>query len=148
MIASIQLRQTQVKAVDFQLTNDELDEGKMEMSFGVGYDDGEDSTFLVTFNITITAESYSLKLAYMAVFETSEPINDEFRSSHFPVVNAPAIAYPFMRAFISNLTMNASYNPLILPAVNFQALNERQNKAGREVSETDKVIESDTESMD
>ena len=140
MIATIRLKQTQVKSLSFHLSDEELLKSKMEMSFSVGFDEAEEDAFLVTFNITAAAEEgYSLELAYMAVFETSEPIDEDFRKSHFPIVNAPAIAYPFLRAFISNLTLNAGFQPLIIPAVNFQALNrERDNSSdSRETEDAD-----------
>ena len=41
--------------------------------------------------------------------------------------NAPAIAFPYVRVFISNITLNAGYNPIVLPSFNFIKLAE-ENK--------------------
>ena len=54
-----------------------------------------------------------------AVFGTSEPIDEDFKESDFVKINSPAIAFPYLRSFISTLTLNAGLPPLILPAYNF-----------------------------
>ncbi|GGK59056.1 protein-export chaperone SecB [Rufibacter glacialis] len=62
-----------------------------------------------------------------AIFASTREVDEEFLESHFARVNAPAIAYPFLRAFISTLTLNSGLAPIILPAFNF--MNSLENKA-------------------
>jgi preprotein translocase subunit SecB len=38
---------------------------------------------------------------------------------NFVRLNAPAIAYPYLRAFISNMVLQAGMNPIIIPPLNF-----------------------------
>ena len=42
--------------------------------------------------------------------------------------NAIAIMYPYLRAIVSNYTASANVYPVILPAINVNALLERQEK--------------------
>ncbi|NWO06621.1 MAG: protein-export chaperone SecB [Alteromonadaceae bacterium] len=122
----IQLRNTRVENLSF-VTNDEV--AKDEFSLGVanGYSDKEPNVFLVRFDVKVKSEhGYELKMDYEAEFATDEDISQEFKESHFPVVNAPAIAYPYMRSFVSLLTLNGGYEVLILPTVNFQEMAKRQ----------------------
>lgn len=65
---------------------------------------------------------------YLAEFETDEPIDQEFMDGHFPSVNAPAIAYPFLRSYVSTVTLNSGVEPMILPTINFQALAKEHQK--------------------
>ena len=52
-------------------------------------------------------------------FITDEEITEDFKISHFPKINAPAIAYPYLRAFVSNLTLQSGVDPAMLPTINF-----------------------------
>jgi preprotein translocase subunit SecB len=74
-------------------------------------------------------EGYIVKIVYLSEFETNQPIDDDFRNSNFPKVNAPAIAFPFFRAFISTFLLNAGYEPIILPSINFTKLIATSSQA-------------------
>ncbi|ENM3932477.1 protein-export chaperone SecB [Vibrio cholerae] len=63
-----------------------------------------------------------LDIKYVALFEGDDEFDEEFQQSAFPRVNAPAIAYPFLRAFIGTFLLNGGYEPIMLPSVNFSAL--------------------------
>lgn len=104
--------------------------GKIKSKFSINLN-FEDKSFFVTFNLSlITPEGKQIRIVHRSKFETDAEINQEFIDSNFPYVNAPAIAYPFVRAFISNLTLNSGYSPIMLPSVNFVALHEKKkNKA-------------------
>ena len=62
----------------------------------------------------------------IAHFSTNIEITTEFKHSSFIKVNAPAIAFPYVRVFISNMTLNAGYNPVVLPSFNFIKLSEEK----------------------
>ncbi len=38
---------------------------------------------------------------------------------NFKIISSPSIVYPYIRAFIANLTLNAGVNPINLPPINF-----------------------------
>ena len=60
-----------------------------------------------------------MTISYLAVFETDGLITDEFKNSHFPKVNAAAVAYPYLRAFVGQFSVLAGYELHTLPIRNF-----------------------------
>lgn len=118
----IQLKNSRVENLSF-ISNDEIIKDSFSLEVASGYSDKENNFFVVKFSIEVESEhGYQLQLGYVAEFETDGEISTEFKSSHFPIVNAPAIAYPYLRSFVSFLTLNSGYETLILPTVNFQAM--------------------------
>lgn len=109
--------------MDASVTEDNFD-----LSFQNGFSDGNDSTeFTVRFKITVASiQGYVLDLVYVSEFITDEPITDKFTASPFPIVNAPAIAYPYLRSFVSLLILNSGFDPIVLPTVNFQELLKKR----------------------
>lgn len=86
------------------------------------------SGFLLSFDCALNhKEGLELKLVFIAEFKTDKMIDEEFFNESFARVNAPAIAYPFLRAYIANLFVASGYDALMLPTVNFQAM---ANKTG------------------
>ena len=62
---------------------------------------------------------FNLNLQFVAVFGTEEAIDEEFKTSELVKINSLAIAFPFMRSFISTFTINSGIPSFILPAYNF-----------------------------
>lgn len=90
------------------------------------YSEEDSKSFVIVFNLEINLPELgdqSLQLEFWAFFEADQDIDDEFRNSHFPKVNAPAIAYPYLRSFVTTFLVNAGYSPLYLPTVNFSAIS-------------------------
>jgi len=104
------------------------DEFKLSFVNGFPEDDGGRS-FIVNFSVTVSSEEekFILELEYTGFFEADEPITEKFRASHFPSMNAPAIAYPFLRSFVNTITVNSNLKPVLLPTINFQELVKQQN---------------------
>lgn len=118
----IQLKNTRIERLNF-IENDEVIKDEFSLEVANGYSEKELNFFVVKFDIKVKSEhGYELNLGYVAEFKTDKDISTEFKGSHFPVVNAPAIAYPYLRSFVSLLTLNSGYETLVLPTVNFQAL--------------------------
>ena len=63
--------------------------------------------------------AFVLSCEYSAVFETTEDITEEFKASHFPRVNAAAVGYPYLRAFVSQFSALAGFDVYRLPVRNF-----------------------------
>ncbi|ELU8564534.1 protein-export chaperone SecB [Vibrio alginolyticus] len=111
-------------------TNDELK--RLEMQLSNAFTEDESKTFLVIFNIKIEVDdNMLLEVAYEAEFELDNVVTDEFKNSSIPVVNAPAIAYPFARAFISNTLLNSGYEPVLLPSINFVTLHQKRREQSK-----------------
>ncbi len=121
---NITLKGTEVKSLSLKKVEGPVIEDNMEFSYSTGYNDTLERSFIVSLELFLNSqkEGFSLSIEYIAYFETDEDIGDDFKDSHFPLVNAPAIAYPFLRSFISTLTVNAGYEAILIPTVNFQAL--------------------------
>ena len=75
--------------------------------------------------------SHLLLLEYESTFKLDDVVDEGFIDSHFPHVNAPAIAFPYMRAFVSTLLLNAGYDPIMLPSVNFSAMHKEKEAQKR-----------------
>jgi preprotein translocase subunit SecB len=96
------------------------DENEFVFDFDVFYPQNESNKFSIVFDLYIKHPGdFELKTKYVSVFSTSENIDEEFKNSAFTKINAPAIAFPFMRSFVATITLNAGFSPAILPSINF-----------------------------
>tara|TARA_A100000171_G_scaffold53095_1_gene76777 strand:- start:3296 stop:3685 length:390 start_codon:yes stop_codon:yes gene_type:complete len=100
----------------FNLSNGHFFPKELENSFGVG------------FEIEILDEQFDLNVEAVFIFKLDDPITEEFKLSNFPKINGPAIAFPFLRAYISNLTLQSGYDPVILPSINFVKIAEEADE--------------------
>lgn len=86
-------------------------------------DKANNNFFGVIFHLAIKDKNFDLSVETVFHFELiDEELTDEFKNSSFPIINAPAIAFPYLRAFVSNLTLQAGTLPVILPSINFVEL--------------------------
>ena len=118
-----------IQFTDTKVTHLELrqaDSGAVENANGLTFScsstfhESSNHEFLVIFDLSLSPEEgFLLSVQYVARFETDEPIDENFKESNFVKINAPAIAYPFLRAYVSNLTLNSGLSPVILPTINF-----------------------------
>ena len=85
----------------------------------------KDSTFQLTLGVTISNENASLKIEIEAVadyfFETEGEIEN---ISNFFYINAPALLFPYIRAYISTLTNLSGFEPINLPTLNMTRVGE------------------------
>jgi len=124
----ISLEDTKVESLEIKQIDGEIDSDNFTLTFGTSF--GDDlKTFLINFNLSLqSTDGFSLTISYVAFFATDEEIDEVFKSSHFVKANAPAIAYPFLRSFISTVTVNAGFRAVLIPTVNFQALSKLNTK--------------------
>ena len=128
---NIQLVST--KAIHINLTPNDLkkvddDTESFKFNYDIDFPEICENTFFVIINSLLEEPEYSFKAIYLAEFKLDEELDERFRSSKFPYVNAPAIAYPFFRAFIANTLVNCGFEPTYLPSVNFEALYKIKKK--------------------
>jgi len=77
------------------------------------------NTFVVDFNLELqNNDTLKGQVSMTAVFETENIITEDFKNSTFVQINAPAIAFPYLRSFVSTMTINAGFAPIVLPTVN------------------------------
>ncbi|WP_324021263.1 protein-export chaperone SecB [Aeromonas caviae] len=99
-----------------------------ELEFSTAYkpDDTEECSFVIVFDLRLKVhDTHYLAVKYHALFLTDSPITSDFQNSPFPKVNAPAIAFPFLRSFVATTLLNAGFEPILLPSINFQAMYNR-----------------------
>jgi len=125
----MQLRLKYTRVDSFRIESSEaVQDGDMKFSYSQGYFEEDSKLFSIRFDLLLGIEAgKELAIAYDAFFECDEAIDAEFKNSHFPRVNAPAIAFPYLRAFISTVTLNAGYPVIMLPSWNFQAMDQQHN---------------------
>jgi preprotein translocase subunit SecB len=104
-----------------------IDETRKDNSFDLNinqiFKEEISNEFGIVFKIEIRDKDFDLFVEFVYNFESDSEITDEFKNSDFPKINAPAIAFPFLRAFISNFTLQAGFEPVILPSINFVELS-------------------------
>jgi preprotein translocase subunit SecB len=120
----LKLIKTLVKSLEFnQIDIDEDFVNKLDFSLSASWDEGTPLNFNVLFDFELFDDSgYKLNLKYEGVFETDSNVDESFMSSQWPQVNGAAILYPFMRAFVSTVTVNSGFDAAIIPSVNFQKM--------------------------
>lgn len=116
----LQLLDNKVQFINFSKPSEEDDERKFDLDFNVTYDDKDETIFNVIFFLTLVdPQKFILRIEYASTFKADGELNEGFKESHFPYVNAPAIAFPFLRSFVSLITLHSGYDAVILPSVNF-----------------------------
>ncbi|MEO0042629.1 MAG: hypothetical protein RL329_2077 [Bacteroidota bacterium] len=101
---------------------DETATKAMEMEIAYGVVIADEKHFIVEFHLKLFNEKIKGQFKMAALFETDTVIDDEFKQSALVQVNAPAIAFPYLRSFVSTTTVNAGYNAVILPSINLTSL--------------------------
>lgn len=105
-------------------TLSEDDRGNLK-SFSVksGFPINDDKNYIICFELELVTEcSMLMRVEYEAYFETDDIITDEFKTSPFVAVNSPAIAYPYLRAYVGTVLTLSGFASIILPTMNFQAM--------------------------
>ena len=74
-----------------------------------------------------TQEDFAVKVKCNAEFQFNGAIGlDEIPAFFYP--NSIAIVFPYVRAFVSTLTLQANIQPILLPTINLSSLQESLRK--------------------
>lgn len=71
------------------------------------------------------AEKFHIHLNTISIFEFPAEADIEAYKANFFTLNAPAIAFPYIRAYISNLTAQSGLFTITLPTFNLTAMGEK-----------------------
>lgn len=124
---NIQLKSWEVKKLHFEAVNERREmKQTFQFSCGNGLSESNEKEFFVGFRVVLNDPKYDLRLEMHFLFEAEEPLTEDFMNSPFLKINAPAIAFPYLRSYISNLTMQSGYEAVVLPSVNFVRIAGRQ----------------------
>lgn len=125
----IRLNDWHIVELNFSVVkNEKRKENSFDLSLGHFFPEDKKESFGVTFNIEIKDKRFDLVLEAIFMFTVDGEISEEFKLSDFPKINAPAIAFPYLRAYISNLTLQSGFEAIMLPSINFVNLvKEKEN---------------------
>lgn len=123
----LQTREVELKIGSYNKSVAEEIETQLEISNG--FNEEDKNHFIIIFKIILEnkEKNFFIKVEAHNHFRINQEITKDFQNSAFINVNAPAIAFPYIRSFISNLTLNAGYDPIILPSFNFVKMFEDKN---------------------
>lgn len=85
--------------------------------------------FACDFIVTITSveNKFNLQVQALSHFKIEGEVTD-IVYKNYTTINAPAIAYPYLRAFISNVVIQTGMKPIILPPLNFTVPPKSEEK--------------------
>lgn len=98
----------------------------------------EEKAFNILMEINLTCKDFfTLQVMAIGIFEFSNKVEEEDQKRAFINTNAPAIMFPYVRAFISTLTaaMGRSTAPIILPPQFFAGELEELKIPGHDIEE-------------
>ena len=99
--------------------NNNRREDSFDLKTSQTFSEEDKRRFDLFFEINVKDTNFDLDIIMLFIFELDDDITEEFKVSDFPKINAPAIAFPYLRAFISNVTLQSGFNPVMLPSINF-----------------------------
>lgn len=130
----IRLKEWKTIECKFKLSLEDFedDQNLFNLESASQFPEEEENEFAIRLRLTIDNDTCSLYIETIYFFEVDQKITDDFKASHFPKVNAPAIAFPYLRAFVSNITLQAGVDPIMLPSINFveKAIIDDQKSSG------------------
>ena len=88
-----------------------------------------ESLFRTVFIININGKdnSFSLQVQAMGNFEILGKVPKNVKENYLNI-SSPSIIYPYVRAFISNITLQSGMNPITIPSMNFAAKPKKDKK--------------------
>ncbi len=122
-IAQFRLKSYIITNTSIKLTGQPLSE---KMNIAIKPDGKlEDNVFTLTLNCRVSDEKKNLEieLDISGFFEYTT--NDMKALLNFMSINAPAIMFPYIRAYISSLTGLSGIQPIILPTINMQGVGKK-----------------------
>lgn len=125
--------QNAISLKDFFVTNlhftaprrgyQDVEEGDItiDVKFSTSFSDSRPKSYTVDFEIEIENPKvgFRIELTSVSLFETLEDITNQFKTSGLVLSSSPAIAFPFVRSYVHQLTTSSGMPSLILPAFNF-----------------------------
>lgn len=128
---NIQLLGSKVEELTLRKSDEDIED--MEFAVSNGFSKDSLNTFVIIFKLRLKIDdNYILSIHHVSQFEANEEIKESERSSHFFSINAPAIAYPFLRSCVANFLLNSGFEAVMLPTINFVRLAENEDKENKD----------------
>lgn len=109
-------------------SNDAVNEqNKYQFQFTYGSSvSSNQHNFQIAFKVKLDNIRYVLDAEIIYNFIADEDLPKDFKDSDFIKINAPAIAFPYLRSYITMLTMQSGFGSVILPSINFVMLARKK----------------------
>lgn len=131
----INIQRNEVVSMLIRETTQDSEEYKPEFKLGFNVEFME-KEFHVIFNARVTVDEIKeILIVYKSIFKTNIEIDEKFKESKFPYVNAPSIAFAFLRAFIGNITMLSGFSVVMVPSINFLKMHDDKLKKESNIEE-------------
>ncbi|MFA6925269.1 MAG: protein-export chaperone SecB [Bacteroidales bacterium] len=100
----------------------------------------KDSCFQLFLKVLIEDKKkvFKVEITSMASFHFSNKIEKKQLNNLF-YINAPAMLFPYLRAYISTLTNLSGYDPVNLPTLNISSLGKKLEENTKEINKVSPV---------
>lgn len=113
-----------INEMNFRKLSDEDEKNKFAINIGV-----DESKKFVKLKVFLSTERDVIEVEMIGEFEFSDEIKEEEKTK-FLKINGAAILYPYVRAYISNISsFDKEALPIIIPTVNFQQIYENDEES-------------------
>ena len=98
----------------------ENDEYEVGIQHQIQTNDENKNLFRTVFIININSKnnSFSLQIQALGIFEILGKVSSNVRDNYLNI-SAPSIVYPYVRAYVSNITLQSGIKPITIPPMNF-----------------------------
>jgi preprotein translocase subunit SecB len=121
----------------------EQQQPQVDINLGVGAEQVADGIFEVTVTATVTTKVkdkvlFLVEAKQAGIFEIRNVPQDQMQG--IISIVCPQMIYPYLRAIVSDVCTRAGFPPILLTEVNFQAMFEAQQAAGRRQGNGSRII--------
>ncbi len=121
----------EITKVIFDRGDNVITDGEFEVNIQhiTQINDDNENLFRTVFIINITGKdnSFSLQVQAMGNFEILGKIPKNVKDNYLNI-SSPSIIYPYVRAYISNITLQSGMHPITIPPMNFAANINKEKK--------------------
>ena len=115
-----------ISEMKFRKLSDEDEKNKFGINIGI-----DESKKFVKLKVFLSTERDSIEVEMIGEFKFSDKIKEEEKTK-FLKINGAAILYPYVRAYISNISsFDKKALPIIIPTVNFQQIYENDEESDK-----------------
>lgn len=112
------------KETSIKLTGEDISD---DVEFGIepnGIFEEDNKMFILTLNVLVKDKKSSLEVKMTVTGKFKYETNDIQELVPYLGFNAPAIIFPYIRAYITNITALGGMTPIILPTLNMESVGK------------------------
>lgn len=112
------------KETSIKLTGEDISD---DVEFGIepnGIFEEDNKMFILTLNVLVKDKKSSLEVKMTVTGKFKYKTNDIQELVPYLGFNAPAIIFPYIRAYITNITALGGMSPIILPTLNMESVGK------------------------